>query len=68
MVNSEKIKGRMKELSLTQVDIARRLNLSQPAVNQKINNIRPFDLSEAEKLADILKIPPDDFGLYFFNQ
>ena len=52
MVNANKIKGRMRELGITQADVAKFLNVAQPTVNQKINNIRPFDLDEAEKGAD----------------
>ena len=51
MVNTNKIKGRMKELELTQADVAHCLNIAQPTANQKINNVRPFDLDEAEKLS-----------------
>lgn len=66
MINTNKLKGRMAELQLTQKDVADSLGLAQPTVNQKINNIRPMDLNEAEKLSDLLKIPPEDFSVYFF--
>lgn len=66
MVNTNKIKGRMKELEITQSDVAKYLNIAQPTANQKINNIRPFDLDEAEKLSSLLKIDSSEFGTYFF--
>lgn len=66
MINTNKIKGRMVELQLTQKDVARALNLAQPSVNQKINNIRPMDLGEAERLSELLNIPPNEFATYFF--
>lgn len=66
MVNSAKIKGRIVELRLTQSEVAKELGLAQPTVNQKINNLRPMDLEEAEKLSNILKISPEDFASYFF--
>ena len=66
MVNSNKIKGRMKEKGITQADVAKYLNIAQPTANQKINNIRPFDLDEAEKLTKLLDIDMCDFGKYFF--
>lgn len=66
MVNTNKIKGRMKELEITQADVAKALNIAQPTANQKINNIRPFDLEEAETLTKLLDIAPEDFGIYFF--
>lgn len=66
MVNANKIKGRMRELCLTQSDIAKRMGMSQTAINQKINNIRGLNLEEAEKLSDILNISDKDFRAYFF--
>lgn len=67
MINSSKIKGRMAELGITQKDVARFLNIAPPTVSQKINNVRPMDLNEAEALAQILKIQPGEFGAYFFS-
>lgn len=66
MINTNKIKGRMAEFQLTQKDVADSLGIAQPTANQKINNIRPMDLDEAEKLSDLLKIPPGEFASYFF--
>lgn len=66
MINTNKIKGRLVEKGFTQKDGADCLGISQPAFNQKINNIRPMDLDEADKLADFLEIPIGEYGLYFF--
>lgn len=66
MINTNKIKGRMKELEITQADVAKALNIAPPTANQKINNVRPFDLEEAEKLANLLAIESGEFGKYFF--
>ena len=66
MVNSNKIKARMKELEITQSDVAKTLKIAQATANQKINNVRNFSLDEAEKLSDLLKIESCDFGTYFF--
>ena len=68
MINTNKLKGRMKELNITQADVAKALNIAQSTVNQKINNNRPFDLDEAEALAKMLGIESRDFGKYFFAQ
>lgn len=67
MVNSNKLKGRLTELGLTQKSLSEYLGLSQPTVNQKINNIRPMDLNEAEKIAELLKISAEEFQIYFFT-
>ncbi len=66
MLNSKKIKGRMVELGVTQKDIAKSIGKAAPTVSQKINNLRPMDLEEAEKIAEILKISTGEFGIYFF--
>lgn len=66
MVNTNKLKGRMRELEITQADVARHLRIAQPTANQKINNVRPFDLDEAEKFSELLGINAGEFGEYFF--
>lgn len=65
MINTNKVKGRLVELGYTQADGAKCLNIAQPTFNQKINNIRPMDLDEAEKLAAFLKIEDSEFPLFF---
>ncbi len=67
MINTSKIKGRLAELGLTQKDIAKALDIAQPTANQKINNIRPMDLNEAEQLAKLLQISAEEFQVYFFR-
>lgn len=66
MINTSKVKGRLAELSLTQKDVATALGIAQPTANQKINNNRPMDLDEAEKLANLLRLTPEEFQPYFF--
>ena len=68
LINSNKLKGRLVERGLTQKNVADVLGIAQPTVNQKINNIRPMDLNEAEKLAELLDIKPEEFQIYFFTQ
>lgn len=67
LINAGKVKGRLVELGLTQKDVAKVLGIAQPTVNQKINNVRPMDLDEAEKLSEILKLKPEEFQAYFFT-
>lgn len=66
MVNSNKIKGRIVELGMTYKDVAGALNIALPTVSQKINNVRPMNLDEAEKLGHLLKIRDGEFTAYFF--
>lgn len=67
MVNTCRLKGRIRELNLTQENCAKTLGIKCPTFNQKINNIRSFSLNQAEELAKLLKIDDDDFGEFFFS-
>lgn len=66
MVNSDKLKGRMREKRITQAELAAFLGLKPSTTNQKINNIRPFHLEEVEMVVKLLDISIADFESYFF--
>lgn len=66
MLNTSKIKGRMAELGITQGDVANALGISKPTACQKLNRVRPIDLTEAERLAELLRIEDNQFREYFF--
>ena len=66
MINTNKLKGRIVEKGYTQADGAKCLDIAQPTFSQKINNIRPMDLDEAEKIARWLEIPVEEYSAYFF--
>ena len=66
MVNTNKITGRMRELEITQSEVAKFLGIQQSTANQKINNTRCFSLNEAEKLCALLNIESGEFASYFF--
>lgn len=65
MVNSLKLKGRLRERGLTQEDLARHLGLAVSTANQKINGVRPLDVYEAEKIAKFLDIADSEFCSFF---
>ena len=56
MPNTDKIKTRMAALNVTQSELADYLGVATPTICQKINNLRPFTLDEAERVAEKLKI------------
>ena len=68
MLNVAKVRGRMAELNLTQKDVAAALKIAVPTASQKLNRVRPMDLDEAEKLANLLRLEDAQFGEYFFVQ
>ena len=65
MVDTELLKSRMKRLELTQAELAKELGIAQPTFNQKLNNVRLFDIEEAAKLARLLGIAKSEIGVYF---
>ena len=66
MVNTLKLKARMVELGLNQKDVAKALSIAPLTVSQKINNVRPMYLKEADLLAELLKLNILQYGEYFF--
>lgn len=64
-VNTELLKKRMKRLELTQAELAKELGMAQPTLNQKLNNIRLFDVEEVAKMARLLGIAKSEIGVYF---
>lgn len=66
MLNVRKVRGRLAELGLTQKDVAKALGIAAPTASQKLNCVRPLNLTEAEQLAELLQISDSQFGEYFF--
>lgn len=67
MINTTKIRERMAELGITQRTVADKLGLAAPTVSQKLNRLRPMDLEEAKKLAEILELDSSQMSEYFFS-
>ena len=66
MINTKALICRAKTLKIRQKDIADALGLQQSTVSQKINNVRPMLLKEAEVIGEMLDIGDIAFGHYFF--
>ena len=66
MINTNLLKRRMSEMRITQAELVEYLDIATPTMCQKINNIRPFSLEEANKVALKLRIKDKEFGEYFF--
>ena len=66
MINTQAIKDRMKETGVTQAKLATAVGIATPTMNQKIHNLRPLTLDEAEKVASELRISNEEFAAYFF--
>lgn len=55
-MNVLKLKGKIAEEGKTQVELAKRLNISTQSFNAKLNGRSVFDIEEVKKLIDVLKI------------
>lgn len=69
MVNINKIKGRMKEMELTQKEVAEKLGVDTSTLNRKLNDTSGARISILEllKLKEILKIHEKELNEFFFN-
>lgn len=68
MVNTLKLRGRIREKGLTQKDVASALDVSETTVGAKINNKSPITLDEAEQIARVLEISDDEFVVFFLDK
>jgi transcriptional regulator with XRE-family HTH domain len=68
MVNTLKLRGRIRERGLTQKDVAIMLGVSETTVGAKINNRSPITLDEAERISEVLGISDDEFVAFFLDK
>lgn len=65
MINTQKLKKRIKKCGLTQSAIADRIGISNALLSMKIRNRRAMTLCEAEAISEILGICDNEFSEYF---
>ncbi len=63
----KKLKLKIKEVFDTQEAFSKAMGMSQTALNQRLNDIVEWRLSEVAKACDLLHIPLEESHLYFFN-
>ena len=68
MINTDKLKGLMREKRVTQSELAEKIGIKPCTFNQKLNGKRNMSLEEAEVIAEVLGIDMSDFGKYFFSR
>lgn len=67
MLNVQKVKGRMKEMNITQEQLAKRLKMNPSTLNRKINDPtgRLLSIAEAKEIKEYLAIEmPDEYFFY----
>ena len=62
-----KLRGRIVEVFRTHRAFAKELGLSENSLSKKLNGRSQFDQNDMERWAELLKIPFEEIGLYFFS-
>lgn len=57
--------GRLRQLEMTQEDLARKLGVSQGAVSSRFNGRVPWTDREMYEILDICQAQPEELHLYF---
>lgn len=65
MKELSKLKGRIVEKGMSQVELAKKLNLSVQALNAKLNGRANFNLTEIRTIIDVLCIEDNEIRQFF---
>jgi transcriptional regulator with XRE-family HTH domain len=55
------IRAEMARQDVTQAEVAQKLGVTQQTLSKRFAGLKPFDLLEVERLADILGVPVRQF-------
>ena len=66
--NYSKIKGKIKELGLTQSDFARKIGITEQTLSLRFSNKRSFRQDEITKIMALFSEPIENVHIYFFNK
>jgi transcriptional regulator with XRE-family HTH domain len=64
----KRLKLKIKEVFDTQEAFAKAMEMSQTALNQRLNGVVEWKTSDIAKACDLLNIPLAEAHLYFFTQ
>lgn len=59
------LSGRLRQLELTQADVAKKLGVGQPAISSRFNGRVPWTSDEMYKILDLCRARPEELHLYF---
>lgn len=62
-----KLRGRIVEILGNQNELASRLGISLVSLSRKLNNKVRFSTDDIITIAEVLKIPDTEIGIYFFT-
>ena len=66
--NYSKLLGRLKEYNLTQGKLAEKIEINEGTLSLKLNNKNAFTSEEIDRICEVLDIPNDEIGKYFFTK
>lgn len=61
------LRMRMVQLDYNQEELSKASGIPKATLSQRINGNRPFDTYQISALCKVLKIKPEEIGLYFFE-
>lgn len=69
-MNCDLLKGKIREKSMTQGDVAEKIGISLSRFNAKLNGCggAEFSLGEVRALKDLLQLDPAQVDLIFFDE
>lgn len=66
-MNYNRLRGRIRELGVTQKELADATNMTESHFSQKMNNKYEFTSDEIRIMVNVLAIPQTEIGSYFFT-
>lgn len=66
-MNTAKLKGKMRELSITQEDLAKSIGISVSTINRKLQEVdgASFTVGEVSKISKVLALTPEESSQIF---
>ena len=61
-----KLLGRMREKGFTQETLAKGIGINESTLNSKLKNKSYFNAREMDKICEVLNIPIEEIGTYFY--
>lgn len=59
------LRGRLRQLDIDQVSLARRMGLKQPTVSNRLTGRTAWTIDEMYQVLEICEAPPEDLHIYF---
>lgn len=66
--NHSKLLGRMREYGFTQESLAKAIGINESTLNGKLNGKGFFTTKEIDRICELLDIPNELIGIYFYTR